>query len=87
MLNTNNEQARLKRMIDELSFALDDTRLFLDTHPDNQEALMYYERTMQLRNRAVRDYTNKFGPVSQYDINLSNGWTWNDCPLPWNGGV
>ncbi|MDE5781283.1 MAG: spore coat protein CotJB [Lachnospiraceae bacterium] len=87
MMNPNNERAKLMRMIEELSFALDDTRLFLDTHPDNQEALMYYERTMQLRNRAVKDYTNKYGPINQYYINLSDGWTWNDCPLPWNGGV
>lgn len=86
-MNANNERAHLKRMIDELSFALDDTRLFLDTHPDCQEAIMYYERTMQLRNRAVRDFTNKYGPICQYDMNLSEGWTWNDCPLPWNGGV
>ena len=86
-MNQGNEKARLMKMIEELSFALDDTRLFLDTHPDNQEALMYFERTMHLRNRTVKEYTMKYGPISQYDVNLSCGWTWNDCPLPWNGGM
>lgn len=86
-MNQQNEQMRLMKMIEELSFALDDTRLFLDTHPDDREAIMYYERTMNLRNRAVKDYTMKYGPISQYDINLSRGWTWTECPLPWNGGV
>lgn len=86
-MNQVNEKSRLMKMIEELSFALDDTRLFLDTHPDNQEALMYFERTMHLRNRAVKEYTMKYGPISQYDVNLSCGWTWNDCPLPWNGGM
>lgn len=81
------DREHLMKMIEQLSFALDDTRLFLDTHPDNQEALMYFERTMQLRNRAVHDYTVKYGPISQYEVNTSQGWTWNKCPLPWNGGM
>ncbi len=82
-----NNQYELMRLIDKLSFALDDTRLFLDTHPDDRDALEYFERTMQLRNRAVRDYTSKYGPVTQYELNTSGGWNWNSCPLPWNGGV
>ena len=82
-----NNQYELMNLINKLSFALDDTRLFLDTHPDNQEALEYFERTVHLRNRAVNDYTAKYGPVNQYVLNTSQGYNWNSCPLPWNGGI
>lgn len=86
-MNQENEKMRLRRMIDELSFVMDDTRLFLDTHPNNQEALIHFDKTMHLRNRALMEYTNKYGPIYSYDVNVNYGWNWNDCPLPWNGGI
>ena len=38
-----NEQHHLLMYIDQISFALDDTVLFLDTHPCDTEALAYYQ--------------------------------------------
>lgn len=38
-----NEQHQLLMYIDQISFALDDTVLFLDTHPCDTEALAYYQ--------------------------------------------
>lgn len=78
---------QLMNSINNLSFALDDTRLFLDTHPDNQDALSYFNDTMKVRNEIVEEYTKKFGPISSYNVNVCDGWSWNDCPLPWNGGM
>jgi len=42
-MNGQNRKQQLARFIDEVSFALDDVVLFLDTHPCNQEALACYE--------------------------------------------
>lgn len=82
-----NYQAQLINTINYLSFAMDDARLFLDTHPECQEALEYFNDTMTIRNKAVEEYTAKFGPISSYFVNVSDGWSWDDCPLPWNGGM
>lgn len=35
------------KIITQTSFALDDTRLFLDTHPNCQEAIMFYNKVQK----------------------------------------
>ena len=66
-----------------LSFALDDVTLFLDTHPTDRMAIEYYNKYKVLRERAYREFTEQFGPISNYDVNVRNRWTWVDAPWPW----
>ena len=42
----------LLKMITEVSFVMDELRLYLDTHPDDQKALDYYEKQRKMRDRA-----------------------------------
>lgn len=66
------------------SFALDEARLFLDSHPDSSEAIRYYEKNLALYNKAVEEYERKFAPVSQRSGAVRNGkWAWNTTPWPW----
>lgn len=74
---------KLMRIIQETSFAIDDCKLFLDTHPDDQEALEFYQKCRCLRQEAWEEYTVKYGPLSAYDVNAANIWTWNCGPWPW----
>jgi len=67
------------------SFVMDDLRLFLDTHPTDRAALDYWERVQRVRNEAVEEYTKCFGPISMYNVEVSNRWTWVDEPWPWEG--
>ena len=76
-------QGELKKEIDELSFAMDDTRLFLDTHPNNPDALMYYKRLAEMRKQTVSEYIKMYGPLSSYDAFPQNDWVWVDKPWPW----
>jgi spore coat protein JB len=73
------------KIIYETSFALDDCRLFLDTHPYDKEALEYYETYRELRQQAVDEYVECYGPLSWYDKEPSDVWTWIDEPWPWEG--
>lgn len=66
-----------------LSFALDDVTLFLDTHPTDRMAIEYYNKYKVLRERAYKEFTENFGPISNYDVNVKNRWTWVDAPWPW----
>lgn len=74
---------KLKRIINMSSFAMDDTRLFLDTHPDSREAMMYFEKNRQIREHALNEYNQNFGPMCSYDVNAGNYWSWNSGPWPW----
>jgi spore coat protein JB len=72
--------------IDKVSFAMDDTRLFLDTHPDCSEAKAFFKKMEKIRREAIHDYENNFGPMLAYQTSDASDevWSWNEGPLPWN---
>ncbi len=78
-----NEQEHLMHIITLSSFAMDDTRLYLDTHPHDTEALKYFEKNRDIRNAAIAEHSAKYGPICSYDVYPNKYWKWNKCPLPW----
>lgn len=79
-----NEQRHLMRTIHEVSFVLDDTILYLDTHPCDEDALRHYEKYRDIRNKAVGEYTRRFGPLTEEQVDVKNNkWTWVMTPWPW----
>ena len=64
-----NEKQILMKKINESSFALYDTALYLDTHPCDQEALAYYHKCMHIRKEAMKIYCEKFGPLQIDQVN------------------
>ena len=79
------DRGKLMCVITEASFAIDDVKLFLDTHPCDQEALAYYEKYRDIRKEAMKQYRDCYGPISSYDVNVDNVWTWINEPWPWEG--
>ncbi|MCI8465065.1 MAG: spore coat protein CotJB [Lachnospiraceae bacterium] len=78
----------LMTQIYEYSFAVDDVLLYLDTHPDDQEALAYYKNMKEARAAAVGAYENQFGPLTKDGIkDCVDYWTWVNGPWPWEGGA
>lgn len=80
-------QKQLFQFINEVSFALDDITLYLDTHPMDRDALAAYENYQAMRRQAVKDYTTYYGPLNRYDVNAGNSWSWINDPWPWQGEV
>jgi spore coat protein JB len=69
--------------INELGFAMDELRLFLDTHPDCTEALSQYNELQNRKMAAVAEYEAKYGPLTSYgNVNCDN-WDWGNRPWPW----
>ena len=61
-----NNDKRLSRQellqwINAVSFAVNDVTLFLDTHPDDAEALEYFEEFRTQRTRALQEYSRIMG--------------------------
>ena len=48
------DRMTLLHKINEASFAMDEARLFLDTHPKCEEALAYYRNMCAVREQMVR---------------------------------
>lgn len=77
---------KLRAIIDKASFAMDDTRLFLDTHPDCREAMAYFRKMEKIRNEAIKEYEIHCGQILSYsaDKQEDGDWNWNKGPLPWD---
>lgn len=83
MNNGSVNRKELFETIGAVSFMLDDLRLYLDTHPDDGEALKLFNEYQNKRHALIADYTAKFGPIDSYYPDAQNGWTWINEPMPW----
>lgn len=77
------EQLLLK--ITQVSFAVDDIKLYLDGHPDDEDALAYFEEKNALRNEALALYARSYGPltISTANDDESRCFSWVLQPWPW----
>lgn len=77
----------LLNWINIVSFAVDDAKLFLDTHPCSQEALAYFDEYVELRNKALKEYAKYYGPLTVDTVcKSSQYWNWVNEPWPWQKG-
>ncbi len=81
----NMSREQLLQHLNEVSFAVIDSTLYLDTHPHDCEALAYNQEMVRMRNAALSAYAKRFGPLTidcTTDVN-SNSWEWILQPWPW----
>ena len=86
MRNNNMSREMMMQRVREAAFALIDIGMYLDTHPDDEKAMDYYNKYQQMYKEAVRDYEEHFGPIRVNGVNTCDGWTWTEGPWPWEGG-
>ena len=48
-MKNNANRLKLMKIINQASFAMDDVKLFLDTHPSCSEAIEYYKKVKKIR--------------------------------------
>ena len=85
------DRTTLLKEIDEVSFALNDVTLYLDTHPDCADAISYFNQMAPKRQQLLKDFAANFEPLTVDCISknggLSDHFTWLDGPAPWEGGA
>lgn len=83
--NGRTERAALLGQITQVSFALDDLRLFLDTHPECREAGAMYAEYGARREELMNTYAAGYGALDAYKAGRTGdgAWVWNDTPMPW----
>ena len=76
----------LKRRIAAYDFALVEMNLYLDTHPDDKEALELMYAYRRKRTELVEVYESQFGPYENFAVHVQNPdrWSWVDDPWPWD---
>lgn len=86
---TENRLSRRELMewINVVSFAVDDVKLFLDTHPCDAEALEYFDEFKKQRVQALREYAKYYGPLTlDTEAGSCDRWKWVNEPWPWQEG-
>ena len=70
-----------------VSFAADDAKLFLDTHPCDQDALEYFNEFKCQRIQALNEYAKYYGPLTLDTADSqTERWNWINDPWPWQEG-
>ncbi|NLL76990.1 MAG: spore coat protein CotJB [Clostridiales bacterium] len=81
------EQENMLHNIGVVDFVTVEMTEYLDTHPSDREAMEYFNHYMRMKNQMMRDYANKYGPLSLSVADTSSKeWKWALQPMPWEGG-
>lgn len=85
-MNQAKNKHELLSWINKASFMAYDMALYLDTHPQDQQALAFFQKYNQMRRQAMDTYAAQFGPLNMDCIENDDHWHWADQPWPWEGG-
>ena len=78
--------------IQKVSFMMDELRLYLDTHPEAQDALAVFRNAVKQRKQILSDFTEQFYPLTAdcmaeiYEKEPSSScYCWQKGAAPWEG--
>lgn len=60
-----------------------DINLYLDTHPEDKEALAYCQECMELLDKAKRNYEANYGPLTAGSAVDGESYAWVETAMPW----
>lgn len=86
MKQNNMTQSQLYQWINEVSFAVTDILLYLDTHPDDTDAIAFFDYYNTERQKALELYAEEYTPLTLDNVHESSHWYWVTDPWPWEGG-
>lgn len=67
-----------------VDFVLVDLTLYLDTHPDDFDAINQFNQFAKERKRLKKVIESNYGPLMQFGNSYSGyPWNWDDSPWPW----
>ncbi len=84
-MNQDCSRQQLMNRIDQISFAVNDMNLYLDTHPCDDKALVYCRELVQERKKLLKEYGKMYGPltIDSTDQTDEAVWKWTEQPFPW----
>jgi len=78
------EYYQLLEQLQAVDFVLVELTLYLDTHPNDQDAINQFNHYAKERGKFKQLYESKYGPLLQYGNSFSGSpWDWDDGPWPW----
>lgn len=67
-----------------VDFVLVELTLYLDTHPEDEQALYQFNQFQKRKRSMMTEYETKYGPLLQYGNSpVGKTWEWSCTPWPW----
>ena len=87
--NSSCSRTQLLQQINEVSFAVDDLLLYLDTHPCCEKGMALYKEYAEKRKNLMKKYAECYGPLTIDDALETNAdtWKWMEQPFPWADSI
>lgn len=80
----NKARYALMEKIQMVDFALVELTLYLDTHPQDSQAIQQFNQLAVESRDLKASYEQQFGPLRQFGGSFSGyPWNWGDSPWPW----
>ena len=67
-----------------LDFVIKELNLYLDTHPNDKDALVMLHSMNKLMAEGSETYVKMYGPISISDLTSGDAYTWLNNPWPWD---
>lgn len=75
---------KLLHELQTIDFVLVELNLYLDTHPDDFQAIQQYNQFAQARQQVALKFEECYGPLMNFGHSYSKApWQWKDEPWPW----
>lgn len=71
------------KQLSALDFYTIDLHLYLNTHPDDQDALTKYNAVVTEASAMRKQYESMYGPLSPNTVTTKVPWQWIENPWPW----
>jgi len=78
------ERMELLKKYNAYAFAAYDWNLYLDTHPNDKDAIAMFKKMVERAKELRSEYQAKYGPLTAEAANDSERWNWIDNPWPWD---
>lgn len=83
MVNQREKAVTPRSQLQTLAFVIQELALYLDTHPDDCQALAQYREYQQRYHDCLMDYGKKCGPMTHHMPVDDETYTWLKDPWPW----
>ncbi|HEU4965767.1 MAG TPA: spore coat protein CotJB [Bacilli bacterium] len=78
------EYYKLLHDLQAVDFVLVELNLYLDTHPDDKNAVEQYNHYAHKKQLLKRDFEQQFGPLQGFGNSYSRyPFDWKEAPWPW----
>lgn len=78
-----NDRETLLRQLSAAQFAAWEMHIYLDTHPQDKQALQAMQRYRREAEKLHREFEEKYGPITPAGTLDAMTFTWINNPWPW----